>query len=46
MTLAMTLGMTIGVRRSLWMMIGELAGVGLVSLSALVGGCHCVAGSA
>lgn len=37
MTLAMSLGMTIGVRRSLWMMVGELAGVGLVSLSALIG---------
>ena len=27
MTLAMTLGMSIGVRRTLWMMIGELLGV-------------------
>lgn len=35
MTLAMTMGMSIGVRRSLWMMAGELTGVGLVaSLSA------------
>ncbi len=37
MTLAMSLGMTIGVRRSLWMMAGELVGVALVSLSALIG---------
>jgi homoserine/homoserine lactone efflux protein len=37
MTLAMSLGMTIGVRRSLWMVVGELLGVALVSLSALVG---------
>lgn len=37
MTLAMTLGMSIGVRRCLWMMAGELVGVALVSLSALVG---------
>jgi homoserine/homoserine lactone efflux protein len=37
MTLAMSLGMTIGVRRSLWMVVGELVGVALVSLSALIG---------
>ena len=37
MTLALTLGMTIGVRRSLWMMLGELAGVALVATSSLVG---------
>ena len=37
MTLAMSLGMTIGVRRSLWMIVGELVGVALVSLSALIG---------
>ncbi|NVK57758.1 MAG: LysE family translocator [Alteromonadaceae bacterium] len=36
MTLAMTLGMSIGVKRALWMMLGELTGVGLVAtLSAL-----------
>lgn len=29
MTLAMVLGMTQGVRRTLWMMAGELVGVGL-----------------
>ncbi len=37
MTLAMTLGMSIGVRRSLAMMWGELIGVGLVSLASVVG---------
>ena len=37
MTLALTLGMTIGVRKSLWMVIGELIGVGIVACSALLG---------
>ncbi|WP_221798016.1 LysE family translocator [Oceanobacter mangrovi] len=37
MTLSMSLGMTVGVRRTLWMMIGELAGVALVATSAVVG---------
>lgn len=37
MTLSMSLGITIGVRRTLWMMIGELAGVGLVATAAVVG---------
>lgn len=37
MTLAMTLGMSIGVRRTLWMMLGELAGVALVAVSAVIG---------
>ncbi|GMG87533.1 LysE family translocator [Biformimicrobium ophioploci] len=37
MTLALTLGMQVGVRRTMWMMIGELAGVGLVAVSAVVG---------
>ncbi|MES1924242.1 LysE family translocator [Salinisphaera sp. T31B1] len=37
MTLSMGLGMTLGVRRTLWMMIGELAGVGLTAVSAVVG---------
>jgi threonine/homoserine/homoserine lactone efflux protein len=37
MTLALTLGMTIGVKRALWMMAGELVGVALVSISAAVG---------
>ncbi len=37
MTLSMTLGMTIGVKRALWMMAGELLGVGLVAVSAVIG---------
>ncbi|TCS43868.1 LysE family translocator [Reinekea marinisedimentorum] len=37
MTLSMTLGITIGVRRTLWMMIGELLAVGLVAVSTVVG---------
>ncbi|MCA0934241.1 LysE family translocator [Vibrio alginolyticus] len=37
MTLALTLGMSVGYRRTLWMMIGELAGVALVSISAVIG---------
>jgi threonine/homoserine/homoserine lactone efflux protein len=37
MTLALTLGMSIGVKRALWMMIGELAGVGLVATLSSVG---------
>jgi len=37
MTLAMSLGIAIGVRRTLWMMLGELAGVGLVAVLAVIG---------
>lgn len=37
MTLAMTLGMRIGVRRTMWMMIGELVGVSLVAVAAVLG---------
>ncbi|MGX9994192.1 LysE family translocator [Vibrio sp. JZG120] len=37
MTLALTLGMSIGYRRTLLMMIGELVGVALVSVSAVLG---------
>ena len=37
MTLAMTLGMSLGVRRTLHMMWGELIGVGLVSVLSVVG---------
>ncbi|EDP60559.1 LysE family translocator [Vibrio sp. AND4] len=37
MTLALTLGMSIGYRRTLWMMAGELVGVALVSVSAVIG---------
>lgn len=37
MTLAMVLGMTQGVARALWMMVGELVGVGLVAFAAGAG---------
>lgn len=37
MTLALSLGITIGVRRALWMMAGELLGVALVATAAAVG---------
>lgn len=37
MTLAMSLGISIGVRRTLWMMLGELTGIALVGAAALVG---------
>ncbi|TMU17963.1 LysE family translocator [Halomonas sp. ATBC28] len=37
MTLAMVLGMTQGVKRTLWMMVGELLGVGLVAAAAGAG---------
>lgn len=37
MTLAMTLGMSIGVKRALWMMLGELTGVGLVAMLSALG---------
>ncbi|WP_293265980.1 LysE family translocator [Neptunomonas sp.] len=37
MTLSMTMGMTIGVRRTLWMMAGELIGVGLVAFLSVIG---------
>lgn len=37
MTLALTLGMTIGVRKTVWMMIGELLGVAIVAISAVIG---------
>jgi threonine/homoserine/homoserine lactone efflux protein len=37
MTLALTLGMTIGVKRTIWMMLGELVGVGIVAVSAVIG---------
>lgn len=36
MTLALTLGMSVGYRRTLWMMVGELLGVALVAVSAVV----------
>lgn len=37
MTLAMTLGMSYGVRTTMWMMWGELLGVASVALAAVVG---------
>ncbi|GLX85418.1 threonine transporter RhtB [Thalassotalea loyana] len=37
MTLAMTLGMSVGVRRTMYMMIGELLGVAIVAVAAVVG---------
>jgi len=37
MTLAMTLGMSIGIRRTLWMMMGELIGVAIVAVAAVLG---------
>lgn len=37
MTLALSLGMQFGYRRTVWMMLGEVVGVGLVALSAVLG---------
>ena len=37
MTLAMTLGMRIGIRRTLWMMYGELIGVAIVATASAMG---------
>jgi len=37
MTLAMSLGMSVGLRRTLWMMSGELVGVGVVAIASVVG---------
>ncbi len=37
MILALTLGMSIGYRRTLWMMAGEVVGVATVAISAVVG---------
>ncbi|PHS78464.1 MAG: threonine transporter RhtB, partial [Rhodospirillaceae bacterium] len=37
MTLALTMGMTLGLRKALWMMTGELLGVGAVSVAAVLG---------
>ncbi|GHF92901.1 threonine transporter RhtB [Thalassotalea marina] len=37
MTLAMTLGMSIGVRKTLWMMYGELIGVAIVATASVLG---------
>jgi threonine/homoserine/homoserine lactone efflux protein len=37
MTLAMTLGMRVGVRKTLWMMYGELLGVAVVAIASAMG---------
>lgn len=37
MTLAMSLGISIGVRRALWMMAGEVLGIALVGVAAMLG---------
>jgi homoserine/homoserine lactone efflux protein len=37
MTLAMSLGISIGVRRTLWMMLGEVVGIALVGGAAMAG---------
>jgi len=37
MTLAMTLGISVGYRKTLWMMWGELLGVAVVAISAVLG---------
>lgn len=37
MTLAMSLGISIGVRRALWMMVGEVLGIALVGAAAMLG---------
>lgn len=37
MMLAMTLGMSVGVKRTMWMMIGELIGVAIIAVSAVLG---------
>ncbi|GBL06229.1 LysE family translocator [Glaciecola sp. KUL10] len=36
MTLAMTLGLYVGIRKTLWMMVGELLGVALVAVSSVL----------
>ena len=38
MTLSLTMGMAIGIRNTMKMMVGELTGVLLISLTAVVGG--------
>lgn len=37
MTLAMSLGMSIGIRNTLWMMWGELVGVAIVAIASVIG---------
>lgn len=43
MTLSLSLGIRFGVRRTLWMMLGELAGLALVAIAALGGAVTLVA---
>ncbi len=45
MTLALSLGISIGVRRTLWMMLGELVGITLVGIAALAGAATLIASS-
>ncbi len=37
MTLAMTLGLKVGLRRTMWMMLGEVCGVAIVAIAAVLG---------
>lgn len=37
MTLALSLGMSIGYKRTLWMMLGEIIGIGLVATATIIG---------
>ncbi len=37
MTLSMSLGIRVGLRKTLWMMLGELVGVALVTVAAILG---------
>lgn len=37
MTLALTMGMSVGLRKTLWMMWGELTGVALVTIATVIG---------
>lgn len=37
MTLAMTLGMSVGIKKTVWMMLGEIAGVGTVAILSVAG---------
>lgn len=37
MSLAMTLGMTVGYKKTLWMMLGELIGVAVVGILSVIG---------
>ena len=43
MTLSLSLGISIGVKRTLWMMLGELVGIALVGVAALAGAATLIA---